>query len=216
MLTRHGLLLPLVLLLAVASSAPAVAASKRGDAFSADQRKLAKLMPRVFALQDQLKKSTTPAKKAQLRKQLLALQKPLMALVQRLLKATQKQTGRRVAPPAVIGAALKRYAPAAYKVMQRRLAKARTSNTKMMMRNVKNALEMFHLDNKRLPTAKEGLAVLVSRRILQRPPKDGWGRPLAYELVKGKARYVLRSLGPDGKAKTADDLVFDGSGKWRK
>lgn len=196
-------------------AAPAAATSGKGDVVAATQKQLAKLFVRSFALEKAIA-AAPAANKAKLKKERAALLKKALAAVQQLEYAIHKKTGRRPAKRALIAASLKRYAPAAYKTMQRKLSVAQRINTKTVLSNAANGLQMFRLENKRLPTNKEGLAVLVARRIMQKLPKDGWGSPIIYERIKGPAQYLLRSAGPDRKAKTRDDMLLDGAGKWRQ
>jgi type II secretion system protein G len=86
--------------------------------------------------------------------------------------------------------------------------------------SLRAGLDAFKLDNGRYPTAAEGLAALVAppvglntwkgpyldpRRL---PATDPWGRPYAYTPPAAPSRgAVVLSLGPDGKAGTADDVV---------
>lgn len=39
---------------------------------------------------------------------------------------------------------------------------------------------------------------------------DHWGHPYVYQLSENKRTYVLRSVGPDGIAGTADDMSIHG------
>lgn len=72
-----------------------------------------------------------------------------------------------------------------------------------------HAVERFHMDMNRYPTQTEGLGVLINapanepnwdgpyfdKEVL---PKDGWGRPLVYEL-DDKFGFRIKSYGADGK-----------------
>lgn len=45
---------------------------------------------------------------------------------------------------------------------------------------------------------------------LERFKRDGWGRAIEYEYVHATRSYHLRSPGPDGRLRTADDVTLDG------
>lgn len=68
---------------------------------------------------------------------------------------------------------------------------------------------MFREHHQRLPTEKEGLAVIM------RPPasaqrkllRDPWGGHYAYEPLPVVRGFLLRSLGPDKKSRD-DDIVL--------
>jgi general secretion pathway protein G len=68
--------------------------------------------------------------------------------------------------------------------------------TRLTMKNVENALDLYRLQHNRYPSASEGLDVLVAERFLKESPLDAWGRPLRYELMNGEP--LLSSLGMDG------------------
>jgi general secretion pathway protein G len=85
-------------------------------------------------------------------------------------------------------------------------AKVRTAETQVKM--LKGALQTFRLDVGRLPTAEEGLRILVERGAAGRwdgpyleegLPEDPWGNPYVYELEpSGTQPFSLYSLGADG------------------
>lgn len=206
----------IALTVAVVSWAPSAAASSgKGDTITAAQKELARLFVRSLALEEAI--AAAPAqKKAKLKQDRDVLLKKVMTVAQQLEQAVHKATGRRPDKRRLLMEALKRYAPAAYKAALRKMSAAQRSNTKAMLNNVVSALQMFQLEHKRLPTNKEGLAILVTKRILQRLPSDGWGSAISYVRIKGPGLYLLRSPGPDRKPKTRDDLLLDGAGTWRK
>jgi hypothetical protein len=206
----------IALTLAAVSWAPsALASSGKGDPIAAAQKQLAGLFVRSLALEKAIT-AAPPQKKAKLKQDRDMLLKKVMKVAQQLESAIHEATGRRPDKRRLLMDALKRYAPAAYKTALRKMSAAQRSNTQAMLNNVASALRMFQLEHKRLPTSGEGLAVLVTKRILQRLPRDGWGSAISYERIKGPALYLLRSAGPDRKPKTRDDLLLDGAGKWRK
>jgi general secretion pathway protein G len=65
---------------------------------------------------------------------------------------------------------------------------------------LEQAIEMYNLNNHRYPTNEEGLAVLVSSRLLRRLDKDPWGNDFAYRLPGRNGRpFDVYSLGADGR-----------------
>lgn len=86
---------------------------------------------------------------------------------------------------------------------------ARIAKAKAQLRNIQIALESYNLDYGKYPTDEEGLAILTKNNG-NRPPimevnmlKDPWGNPIIYKLANP---YIIKSLGPDGKEGTEDDI----------
>lgn len=86
------------------------------------------------------------------------------------------------------------------------------SQTRAMLRALRQALEMRNLDEGVLPTTEQGLAALTVRGGRgpyvdpALPLTDAWGRPFVYRHPGKDKRYDLFSLGPDGKEATTDDI----------
>ena len=85
--------------------------------------------------------------------------------------------------------------------------------------NLNTALAAFKIDNGRIPTAAEGLAVLTKSPggdlqktwhgpYLDKVPLDQWGNAYRY-APSGPATFDLTSAGPDGKFDTPDDITND-------
>jgi len=83
--------------------------------------------------------------------------------------------------------------------------------------NVATAIAAFNIDNRRIPTAAEGLAVLVKNPggdlrstwrgpYLDKVPLDRWDHAYRY-TPQDSGSYELTSAGPDGKFGTADDIT---------
>ena len=79
------------------------------------------------------------------------------------------------------------------------------------LRSIAASLEMYRLDNRTYPTARQGLQALAVRPVdpplpllwpeggyLPAVPVDPWGNPYVYTLPEGGGRYELVSLGADG------------------
>ena len=74
---------------------------------------------------------------------------------------------------------------------------------------LEKALDQFRLDNRRYPTAEEGLDALVAKPaaaanwsgpyLKKAVPADPWGRPYVYRVPGEKNEFQLMSLGRDGK-----------------
>lgn len=98
-----------------------------------------------------------------------------------------------------------------------RVDEARIEATKVQMKAIKDALEQYKLDNGFYPNTEQGLKALVEkpttppipqrwRQYLDKLPKDAWDRDFVY-MSPGVGRpFELRSMGPDGKEGTADDI----------
>jgi len=79
------------------------------------------------------------------------------------------------------------------------------------VKDVKDALELFHIKYGRYPAAAEGLGLLLQppqgkRPMLGRLPIDPWGQSLVYRAPTPTSRFELYSRGPDGLAYTEDDI----------
>jgi len=70
---------------------------------------------------------------------------------------------------------------------------------------LEKALDTYRLDNRRYPTAEEGLAA-IGPYLKKSVPNDPWGRPYAYRVPGQRGEYEVFSYGRDGKAGgTGDD-----------
>ena len=98
-----------------------------------------------------------------------------------------------------------------------RVEEAKIETTKVQMKAIKDALEQYKLDNGFYPTTEQGLKALVERpntppiptrwrQYLDKLPKDAWEREFIYLSPGVERPYELRSLGPDGKEGTDDDI----------
>ncbi len=91
----------------------------------------------------------------------------------------------------------------------RALNAEKTSRVRAELETIATALEAFHREHGSYVEAKTEAALIdfLSPRYLNRVIRiDAWHRP--YEYEGSRDSYVLRSLGPDGKAGTADDVVL--------
>jgi general secretion pathway protein G len=98
--------------------------------------------------------------------------------------------------------------------------KAKADATRIQIRSLTSALDLYRLHNSTYPTTEQGLSALVRRPEVgvipenwQGPyltsknvPQDGWGRNFLYSSNGGS--YAIRSLGADG-AEAGSDLDAD-------
>lgn len=63
---------------------------------------------------------------------------------------------------------------------------------------LEKALDQYRLDNRRYPTAEEGLAA-VEPYLKKALPSDPWGRPYMYRVPGQRGDYEVFSYGRDGK-----------------
>jgi type II secretory pathway pseudopilin PulG len=82
-------------------------------------------------------------------------------------------------------------------IVARRADRARAASD---MERIKNALEAFRVSQGEYPASTSGLGSYG----LTNAPTDPWGR--AYDYQPQKYTFTLRSLGPDGKGDTSDDV----------
>ncbi|HEX5704724.1 MAG TPA: type II secretion system protein GspG [Pyrinomonadaceae bacterium] len=91
----------------------------------------------------------------------------------------------------------------------RALNTEKTSRVRAELETIATALEAFRRERGSYVEAKTEAALVdfLSPRYLARVIRlDAWHRP--YEYEGGREAYVLRSLGPDGKSGTSDDVVL--------
>jgi general secretion pathway protein G len=98
-----------------------------------------------------------------------------------------------------------------------RVDQAKIEATKVQMKAIKDALEQYKLDNGFYPTTEQGLKALVEkpnippvptrwRQYLDKVPKDAWDQDFIYVSPGVNKPFELRSMGPDRKEGTEDDL----------
>ena len=102
--------------------------------------------------------------------------------------------------------------------------KAKADATKIQMKSLEAALDLYRLHNSTYPTSEQGLEALIAKPELGRVPAswqgpylnanktplDGWKNPYVYES-DGRS-YEIRSLGADG-AEGGSELDADISNK---
>jgi general secretion pathway protein G len=92
-----------------------------------------------------------------------------------------------------------------------RTEEAKRTQTRVQIKSLQQAAELFKLDNGFYPASDQGLEALVrapeSGRVpknyrkggyLERVPKDPWGNPFAYVSPGEHADYDISSYGADG------------------
>ncbi|MCS6998382.1 MAG: type II secretion system major pseudopilin GspG [Aquificaceae bacterium] len=98
-----------------------------------------------------------------------------------------------------------------------RVDEAKVEATRVQLKAVRDALEQYKLDNGSYPTTEQGLRALVERpttppvpqrwrQYMDKVPKDAWDRDLIYMSPGVNRAFELRSMGPDGKEGTEDDI----------
>lgn len=104
---------------------------------------------------------------------------------------------------------IKKYVPEGYDDYRRAQAERKKMEATAKLRNIQTALHQYKLQNGKFP---EGLATLVKPEGNQLPYlmgedhiKDGWGNPMVYQIKNG-SEFTIKSIGPDGKEGTADDI----------
>lgn len=100
------------------------------------------------------------------------------------------------------------------------LARAKVDTTRIELKSLSTALDLFLVDIGRYPTEQEGLQALVAnpgglaswngpylKSSARGVPRDPWGRPYQYRFPGQTGEYDLFSNGPDGNSP-----VIDGTG----
>ena len=89
---------------------------------------------------------------------------------------------------------------------------AKRTAAQVQIKEVEQALDLYHLDNGSYPTQDQGLDALVSKPslppepmnyrsggYLKKVPNDPWGRPFIYRMPGDHGEFDLLSYGPDGQ-----------------
>ena len=85
------------------------------------------------------------------------------------------------------------------------VGKSETQVARAQIDALEKALDTYRLDNRRYPTAEEGLAA-IGPYLKKSVPNDPWGRPYVYRVPGQRGEYEVFSYGRDGKAGgTGDD-----------
>ena len=85
------------------------------------------------------------------------------------------------------------------------VGKSETQVARAQIDALEKALDQYRLDNRRYPTAEEGL-VAVQSYLKKNLPNDPWGRPYQYRVPGQRGEFEVFSFGRDGKAGgTGDD-----------
>ena len=90
------------------------------------------------------------------------------------------------------------------------LSDSKLKTARIQIHGFSSALDLYHIDNGRYPTAAEGLGALVQKPATAASwngpylsgnlvPNDPWGRPYLYKSPGQHGAYDIVSLGPDGR-----------------
>lgn len=100
-------------------------------------------------------------------------------------------------------------------------AEAEIKTTRINIKNIQQALDLYKVDNARYPTTEQGLAALIRKPTASPVPKnwkkggyvqelvkDAWGNKFLYinPGVHNPDGYDLYSMGPDQEDGTDDDI----------
>lgn len=97
-------------------------------------------------------------------------------------------------------------------MLVRALNAEKTARARAELESIATALESYRREHGSYVEAKSEAALVdqLSPRYLARVIRiDPWHKPYEYEGARNS--FVLRSVGPDGKANTADDVTLTGS-----
>lgn len=90
------------------------------------------------------------------------------------------------------------------------LFKSNVSMAESQMNSFAQAIELYKMDAKKLPSSLEDLTQTNDRRpepYMKSIPKDPWGNPYEYR-PNGNKDFTLRSNGDDGQPDTGDDVTW--------
>ncbi len=92
--------------------------------------------------------------------------------------------------------------------VRRHIEKARISTAKTDMATMGNAVQVFEMENKKLPISLEALTEpdpMLGEALLAYIPSDPWDQPYEYRRLS-RRKYEILCSGPDGESGTQDDL----------
>ena len=78
------------------------------------------------------------------------------------------------------------------------VGKSETQVARAQIDSLEKALDQYRLENRRYPSAEEGL-VAVQPYLKKTLPTDPWGRPYVYRPGRVGGEFEVVSLGRDGK-----------------
>ena len=85
------------------------------------------------------------------------------------------------------------------------VGKSETQVARAQIDALEKALDTYRLDQRRYPSAEEGLAA-IGPYLKKAVPNDPWGRPYVYRVPGQRGEFEVFSYGRDGKAGgTGDD-----------
>jgi type II secretion system protein G len=179
---------------------PAASPVPPPDAGKADPAE-AKRLRLADILREVLKARKEPAKDAARQAELKKLADEALAIGRELAGDDEKKQA------ALAEEVTRNYLPDQFLEMQ--VARAKT-----WLATFAQALDLYEIDTGRHPTTAEGLRVLADTSsprgayLANDIPKDPWGRDYVYRCpgTRGAGTYDLKSLGPDGREGTADDV----------
>jgi general secretion pathway protein G len=124
--------------------------------------------------------------------------------------------GDKTKEDALVIEVVEKYIPEYLERMKDSINKRKLISTEIKLHNVRTTLELYYLDNGRYPTTEEGLKMLINPGDSGKGPylsdgesalTDSWGNYFIYRFPGDEAtKYFLKSLGPDGKENTKDDI----------
>ena len=79
------------------------------------------------------------------------------------------------------------------------VGKSETQVARVQIDALEKALDQYRLDNRRYPSAEEGLAA-VQPYLKKSLPNDPWGRPYVYRVPGPRGDFEVVSYGRDGKS----------------
>lgn len=87
-----------------------------------------------------------------------------------------------------------------------RLEKARVTDTKVVIQNIEQALEHYHVDN--TDACPKSVDELYEQKYLTKKPVDAWGQPLSFKCPgdHNPDGADIVSKGKDKQEGTADDI----------
>ena len=123
----------------------------------------------------------------------------LRAIKESLRQASRAQSGMTLIEIMVVVAIMGMLATLVTVYVIGQQEEAKVDGTKIQMRTLVEALEMYKVKYNSFPTTEQGLQELVTRKLMRTMPKDTWGGDFQY-VRNNLNSFSLKSLGADGIA----------------
>lgn len=182
-------------------------------AAEAKQKRVAEIIREITAMIAEAKKNPKLFDDPEMRQKADALSNESDKLLNELVGGNVAKEGAKMIEVA------EKYAPEhlqTVKDMVENKRQAFLAMAKARLQNIRMSLLQYRMDYAAYPSTEDGLKALIKADDPKHPPyligeeslQDPWHTPFVYKLINPD-QFTLKSLGPDTKEGTADDILSD-------